>query len=707
MMPHTGSAGTSTTAAANTTATSTTAKARIRELETLVKRHQDLYYNGEPELSDADFDRLWDELKDLDPENPVLRRVGADAADGFPKAEHLIPMGSQEKAADPDEFRAWAANRDFDIFLVQYKLDGASLELQYRNGRFSRAVTRGDGRIGDDITANARRMAGLVPELTGDAGPQGRFPFTGGVRGEVIMTRSTRAAQFPDTANCRNAANGLMKRKDGTGCEHLKIICYDAAPAALTAAPAALTAAPAALTAAPAALTAAPAASLEALFTDELSKLAWLEAQGFNGVPCKTLTGAENVILWREQVMQIRPELDYDIDGLVVKGNAIDPADLARARPQKQIAFKFTTEEAVTTVREVQWSESGATYTPVAVVDPVQLAGTVVQRASLANPDIVRSLGLMLGSRVRITKRGEIIPKIVALVENPADARPIPVPDRCGTCGSPLTDAGTRLYCPNVDCPKLVHHRLEKWISVLDIREIGDTLLERLFAAGRLSGIPDLYSLTVEELAAMERMGEQSARKVVAAIRATGEVSLARFVAGFDIEGIGETMVEKLVSAGFTSLDSLFDASESDLEAVHQFGGILARDLARGLAALRAEMEAVLATGAVRIATVPLEGGALSGLSFCFTGELGSMTRTAAADKVKALGGQVKSSVGRGLDYLVTNNPSGSSSKLVKARELGVRLIDEAGFLAMLDSGFSSAAESAGTGTATQQELNL
>lgn len=655
--------------------------ARIRELEALVKRHQDLYYNGDPEISDAEFDRLWDELKTLDPENPVLRRVGTDAADGFAKAEHLIPMGSQEKAADEAEFRAWAANRDFDEFLVQYKLDGASLELQYSDGLCTRAVTRGDGRIGDDISANARRMKGFVPELTGDSGPNGKTPFSGGVRGEVIMTRSTRAAQFPDTANCRNAANGLMKRKDGTGCEHLKLICYDAAP------------------------TAPPAP--ETFFTDESSKLAWLETQGFSGVPCTHLTGAEAVIAYREQVMQIRPDLDYDIDGLVVKGNAIDPVDLARARPQKQIAFKFTTEEAVTTVREIQWSESGATYTPVAVVDPVQLAGTVVQRASLANPDIVRSLGLMLGSRVRITKRGEIIPKIIALVENPSDARPIPVPDRCGTCGSTLMDAGTRLYCPNVDCPKLVHHRLEKWIAVLDIREIGDTLLERLFAAGRLSGIPDLYRLTVDELAAMERMGEQSARKVVASIRSRSEISLARFVAGFDIEGIGETMVDKLVSAGFTSLDSLFAASQSDLAAVHQFGDILARDLARGLAALRPEMEAVLATGAVRIATVTTATGPLQGNSFCFTGELASMTRSAAAEKVKALGGQVKSSVVRGLDFLVTNNPSGSSSKLVKARELGVRLIDEAGFLAMLDSGLSSAVQAEGSGAAVQQELDL
>jgi len=648
---------------------------RIRTLEHLVRLHQDQYYNGQPEISDAEFDRLWDELKTLDPKNSIFSTVGPDSGDGFVKAEHLIPMGSQEKAADEAEFRCWAANRDFTDYLVQYKLDGASLELQYSQGRFIRAVTRGDGRIGDDISSNARRMIGFVAELTADAGPAGRHPFSGGVRGEVIMTRSVRSTYFPDTANCRNAANGLMKRKDGKGCEHLTLICYDVGPAVF--------------------------------FTDEAAKLVWLQAQGFVPVPCTPVSGADAVISYREDVMRIRSNLDYDIDGLVIKGYVLDEADLARARPQKQIAFKFTTEEAVTTVREVNWSESGATYTPVAVVDPVQLAGTIVQRASLANPDIVRSLGLMRGSRVRITKRGEIIPKIISVVEHPAEATPLVFPSHCGVCGSRLVDSGTRLYCPNMDCPKLVHHRLEKWIAVLDIREIGSTLLERLFSSGRLCGIQDLYTLTESELAAMERMGEQSARKVIASIRSRSEISLARFVAGFDIEGIWETMVEKLVCAGFTSLEMLFAASKSDVAAVHQFGDILAQDLVIGLAALRAEMEAVLATGAVRIASVSRAIGPLVGKSFCFTGELTSMPRSVAAEQVTDQGGQVKTSVVRGLDYLVTNDPTGSSAKLVKARDLGVHIIGESAFLSLLTSSVSAVQNASVRGQALQQELDL
>jgi DNA ligase (NAD+) len=185
---------------------------RARELDKLIRHHQDLYYNGNPEISDADFDELWDELKGLDPGNALFSTINSESTDGFAKEYHLIPMGSQEKAANPEAFEAWAEKMDFDEFLVQYKLDGASLELQYEAGRFVRAVTRGDGRIGDDITANARKMGGVVQTLSGDSGPSGMHPFSGGVRGEVIMTHSVHDTLFSDKANCRNAANGLMKR---------------------------------------------------------------------------------------------------------------------------------------------------------------------------------------------------------------------------------------------------------------------------------------------------------------------------------------------------------------------------------------------------------------------------------------------------------------------------------------------------------------
>jgi DNA ligase (NAD+) len=619
---------------------------RAAELERLIRKHQALYYNGQPEISDAEFDALWDELADLDPDSEVLADVGADAADGWPKARHLIPMGSQEKASCPEDFLAWCAKVDHPEYIVQYKLDGASLELQYEAGALVRAVTRGDGSVGDDITPNASRMGGVAVRI--------RAAFTGGVRGEVVMTRDVHHRKYSDKANCRNAANGLMKRKDGVGSEDLRVICYDAQGVL---------------------------AEGTRPFADELEKTAWLSRMGFEISPQEVLASPEEVVAYRARVMDRRPELPYDIDGLVVKGREIDDEDMARARPEKQIAFKFGLEEAVSTLREIEWSESGANYTPIGIVDPVRLAGTTVQRANLVNTNIIRGMELRIGSRVIMTKRGEIIPKIEGLVENPPGTRSIEVPSAC-SCGAELVDEGTRLYCPNPDCPKKALHRLEKWLSVLDVRDFGSVIVGKLHASGRVKAIADLYGLGVAELAEYDRMGETLARKILRNLASKDEVSLARFVAGFDIEGIGELIVEKAARAGFDTLEKLRAASAEELARVDGLADITAQAIVDGLAALGPGMDELLATGAVRIASAPASGP-LSGKSFCFTGELGSMKRAEAQDLVRSLGGTVKESVTKGLSYLVTNDPSSGSAKNRKAASYGTALIGEDEFLAL------------------------
>ncbi|MDR1231442.1 MAG: NAD-dependent DNA ligase LigA [Spirochaetaceae bacterium] len=618
---------------------------RIEELEKLVKYHQDIYYNGEAEITDAEFDALWDKLRALAPDSPLLKKVGKDTVDGFPKVRHIIPMGSLDKAANEAEFLEWAEKMKPASFLVQHKLDGASLELQYEKGRLVRAVTRGDGITGDEITANAEKMRGVVAKV--EPG------FSGGIRGEVVMLRSVWRKKYPNKANCRNAANGLMRRKDGGGCENLTVITYDVS------------------------------AKDGKMFAKEIEKIDWLQKQKFQTVPVREFKTADEVVKFREKEAKKRDSLPYDIDGLVVKDPVTDLDDLKKPRPEKQIAFKFVLAEAVSTLKSVEWSETGATYTPIGIVDPVRLAGTTVQRANLNNPAMICGMGLKIGSRVVIVKRGEIIPKIERLAEeNSLLTEEITVPETCGICGSALVNEGTRLYCPNANCPKRLLHRLQKWITVLDILELGDKLICQLFEKRRVIHIPDLYTLEPEELALYDRMGELTAEKVVRNIRAKHTVTLTAFIAGFDFEGIGEILMDMVADAGYDTLDKLRAAGTEELAAVRSIGEDRAQTIKDGLAQTAAEMDEVLkyiTISAPRPTGLPLEG-----VSFCFTGELRTMKRQAAEAKVKELGGTAKSVVVKGLSYLVTNTPESGSSKNKKARELGIPIINEAAFSQML-----------------------
>lgn len=632
---------------------------RINELVSLIKRYQTSYYNGEGEISDAEFDALWDELKNLDPENEILKKIGTDSGN-FAKLRHVMPMGSQERAANPEQFLGWASKHVYDEYFVEFKLDGASLELQYEHGKLVHAVTRGDGTIGDDITVNAKKMNGVAAALFDLAG--NLIDYSGGIRGEVIMTHDVHKEKFSDKANCRNAANGLMKRKDGEGCEYLKLIVYDAF---------------------------SPSGNQP--FNDEESKVNWLKSCGFNTVPLKICKSPQEVIEYRSHVMDIRNQLEYDIDGLVIKERQINFQDASRARPDRQIAFKFSLEEAVTILRSVDWSVNGGTYTPVAIFDEVELNGTKVQRASLANPDTMKALGVKIGCKVVVVKRGEIIPKIESVIHEDALCEsPVVFPDKCECCGSKLIDNGSRLYCPNKKCSKRILHQLLKWVQVADIRDLGETLVTQLFEKGKVQSISDLYKLSAEDLTPFF-LNEESlaaekkslgAEKVAASIQNHRKMSLAVFVAGFDIEGIGETTVEKLVAAGFNTLNALLNMTVEQASAVYGFAEILAKTAVDGLNENALEMR-FLAENFVEI--VQDSVGKLVGKSFCFTGELHSMKRNDAEALVKANGGTCKSSVTKDLSYLVTNDVSSGSSKNQKAVKFGIPVINEEQFFKMLE----------------------
>lgn len=633
---------------------------RISELVTKIKKAQNSYYNGEAEITDSEFDKMWDELKSLDPQNALLKKVGEDSGN-FLKKKHIMPMGSQEKASCPEEFLSWANTHVYPEYFVEYKLDGASLELQYEKGILKSCVTRGDGEIGDDITFNAKKMGGVISKLFDENGKS--VDFTGGIRGEVIMTHKVHQTLYSDKANCRNAANGLMKKKDGKGCENLTLIVYDSL-------------------------------CTEGIspFNDEEEKITWLKKMGFNVVPLKICSTPQEVIEYRVKVMEKRGLLQYDIDGLVIKERKIDLDDAFRARPDRQIAFKFSLEEAVTILKEVEWSESGSTYTPVGIFDEVQLNGTTVQRASLANPDTMRALKVKIGSRIVVVKRGEIIPKIIKVLpeENGDKTFEIKIPQNCSCCNTRLIDEGTRLYCPNKNCPKRVLHQLLKWTKTVDIRDFGETLITSLFNDGILRKISDIYSLTQEKLipyflneeSISKEKDSLGAKKVYESIQNHKKMTLSVFIAGFDIEGIGETTVEKLENAGINTVKKLFKATKEELSNVSGFADIMAENLIEGLNENQEEIEYLLKNKIIQIKE-NLEGR-FTGKSFCFTGELKTMKRADAENLVKQNGGTAKSSVTKDLSYLVTNDTSSGSSKNQKAQKLNIPIISENEFLKML-----------------------
>lgn len=632
---------------------------RISELVTLIKKYQSSYYNGEAEISDEEFDKLWDELKELDPNNPLLFKVGADSGN-FSKVNHVMPMGSQEKAANPEQFLSWAIKHPYDEYLVEYKLDGASLELQYEHGVLQKAVTRGDGQIGDDITQNAKKMNGVLETLSLNGK---NIDFTGGIRGEVIMTHDVHKNHFSDKANCRNAANGLMKRKDGEGSEYLTLIVYDAL-----------------------------STDGQTFFKTEKEKIRFLMDLGFNVVKLVICKNASRVIDYRAKVMEERKTiLPYDIDGLVVKEDIINLDDAKRARPDRQIAFKFSLEEAVTTLREIEWSISGATYTPVAVFDEVELNGTKVQRASLANPDTMRALGVEIGSHVVVVKRGEIIPKIENVVEEKnIKTTPIIFPSICECCKTPLVDEGSRLYCPNKACEKRVLHQLLKFVQVVDIRDLGETLVTQLFKTKKVTSISDIYKLTIDDLvpyflneeSIVNEKQSAGAIKVYNSIQSHTKMSLSVFLGAFDIENFGQTSAEKLINAGFNTLDKMLEASVDSLSSVYGFAQTSAKAIFDGLKENKDEMLYLVKNNIISI--IENNDGVLSGKSFCFTGELSTMKRSDAEALVKKNGGTTKSSVTKDLSFLVTNDKESGSSKNKKALQFGISIIDEQQFLQMV-----------------------
>ncbi|HEY9333058.1 MAG TPA: NAD-dependent DNA ligase LigA [Kribbella sp.] len=643
---------------------------RIQELADRIVVLRDAYYRGSPSVADAEYDAIEDELRALVQANPELTpdpnpldQVGAPAVLHAP-VRHSRPMLSLEKATRPEQVEAFFARFPGQPVVVMPKLDGLSLALVYENGRLARAVTRGDGTTGDDVTPLVRALADGVPDRLD-------VPDRTEVRGEAVMLRSTFAAYnaaHPDKPliNPRNAAAGTLRAKDpATVAERrLQFLAFDL-------------------------LSDQAEADLERA----------LQTMGFTVADmrhCDDAAAAQAVITTIEQQ---RNELDYDLDGAVLRladRDAFAAAGTRSSSPRGALAFKFAAEEKTTLLADVVW-DVGKTgkIAPVAWLEPVFVGGTTVTRATLANQEVIRARDIKIGDTVLVRRAGDVIPFVAGVLDaskRTGQERDIVPPSTCPSCDQPLTEQGNsrELFCTNVSCPAQTVRRLIHWASraAADIDAIGGVWIERLAEAGILENPSDFYRLTAEGLLEFDRIGEISAARMIESIDTSRQVGLRRALIGLAIPMASEGTAARLCRAGFGSLEEVADAGVDGLVAVDDIGPKVAASLIEHLTRLRPELERLRAAGVsldVREEDLPpvvAAGAPLAGKTVVVTGAISDprsgekVARPAFQRLCEKAGATIASSVSASTDYLITGADVGAA-KLTKADKLGVEVVDQ------------------------------
>ena len=618
-------------------------------LENQVLRHSfDYYVLGKPSISDAQFDKIYDELKSEFPDSSVLSTVGNDMKDGFPKAKHLMTMGSQEKIKTEDQLKDWISKKNIKFPVVtEWKLDGISIELQYEKGIFVSAVTRGDSKTGDEISSNVAKMQGVPKSIDSS--------FTGSVRGEILMDKNTFKEKYSDEfANPRNLASGIAKSKEGDNCEDLTVVCYDVL-------------------------------DINGVhkFRVESDKKLFLSLNHFITVGSFDCHDIQEILRMTNSFKEQREFYDYAVDGVVLKQDLIDSNDRENLRPEKQRAFKWEDIGEVTTLRHVEWSRSGTTYTPIAVFDTITIEGTEVSRASLANESLIHDLDLAIGDTILVTKRNMIIPKIESVIERPTDRIQIDPPTLCECCGEYLVRDNKKLYCNNQKCPGRSEHRIGKWLSLLDVKGFGFSLQEHLFANG-IHDIADLYDKDLVNAARQATNLQANFDKAFKQLWSIKSISLSKFMAGFDIEGLGEKIFDNIVNSGFDTLEKILSIKDDELSKVEGIGSERISILRKSLVDLKEtilETKAFLEMSGTLIeetrAVKETVSSPISGMKICVTGKLEKFTRKDIEKFIQDNGGISVSGVSKDTDILVTNDVTSGSSKLKNAEKFGTRIISE------------------------------
>lgn len=668
------------------------AKAKAREIEKLrdeIRRHDELYYvANEPEISDREYDLLLEELQKLEDANPKLitpdsptQRVGGRPAEGFAEVVHTRQMLSLDNSYNIDELRAFdercrrlAEGRQLE-YVAELKIDGLSLSLQYENDVLARGITRGDGRIGEDVTQNARTIRSIPLRVRPEAKSLEDGAFE--VRGEVFIprdvferTNAEREEQGePRFANPRNAAAGAIRQLDSrlVAKRKLDMFAYDLL------------------------------VNGRKPFPTHWESLDWLEQAGFRVNPhrqlCRTI---DEVIDFANEKEALRDDLGYEIDGLVVKVNSAalqDEFGATQKAPRWAIAYKYPARQASTKVLDIFVSvgRTGA-LTPVALLEPVFLAGTTVARATLHNEDEIKRLGVKIGDWVMIEKSGEIIPKVLSVVtkKRTGKEQEFKPPKHCPVCGGLISrpEGEVVARCVAADCTaqllgKVIHFASRR---AMRIEGLGVVLAEQLIAAGLVKDVGDLYTLTLEQIASLERMAEKSATNVVEQIEVSKSRDLSNLIYALGIRHVGERTAG-ILAHELGSLERLENASVEELDAIPEIGMTVAQSVRdwfddEGNRALADRLRAAgVRTEAARRSSGEVDER-FAGKQFVLTGTLAGFTRDEARALIEVRGGRVNSSVSKKTDYVIAGEAAGS--KLDKAQSLGVTVMDEETFKEML-----------------------
>jgi DNA ligase (NAD+) len=608
---------------------------RIDYLAGRISDLRDAYYNGVAEVTDAEFDDLEDELRGLDPANPVLKAVGAPVTGAWRKVRHTAPMGSLFKAQTNTDMAAWVHGTPAASYTVSEKLDGCSICLRYENGVFTQALTRGDGEEGEDITRNVARMT--FPKKIA-------APYTGCIRGEVVLTLDAFKRHFPDAKNPRNTASGTMKRLDGVGCEHLTIMVYE----------------------------------FDAAEGEKLATLETARALGFQTPNYFKVAGFKDIqALYAKYVDSARKALNYEIDGLVVEVSDRDTRDqfgVTDGRPKGAVAYKFPHDRKTTTLRNVEWQvgQSGR-VTPVAMFDTVRLAGADVSQASIHNVAYIHRLGgLRPGDVIEVSRRNDVIPAVESVFTSNG-GMPFAPPTECPSCASKLTFEGEYLVCTHDGCPATRIGGIRRWIEKTGVLNFGEGLITALVEGNLVLDCADIYNLKVSDMAACDmngrKVGYATATRAVDELIRRMELDLHVFVGALGIPHFGRSMVKVLVDAGFDSLDKLRGLTLQDLSQIEGVGPTKGQAFLTGLQDKSWLIDRLLDCG-IKI-NARNTTGSMAGKSMCMTGFRDGAMQTA----FEAAGGTIKSSVGKGLTYLVAKDAGSGSTKLQKAQSLGVTVL--------------------------------